>query len=108
MGYYIETPESRNKARQLVELHGAELVLSPESFDFSGLDALICVVENDDFDSAEITFTKRELNRYIQPDDRAKVWLKMPKSKVIELCPFAKDEFNRPESPEQPMHKYAI
>ncbi len=90
MGYYIETPESNNKARQLVQLHKAELVLSPEKFDFTGDDALICVVENGPFDAAAIAFDCRERDVFLRPDGRPKTWLKLPKAKVLELNPLAK------------------
>jgi hypothetical protein len=92
MGYYIETPESKNKAGQLVNLHQAEFVLSPEKFDLSGPDALICVVENGGFDAAAIAFDEDERNAFLPSthDRRPRTWLKLSKTKVLELCPQAK------------------
>jgi hypothetical protein len=90
MGYYIETPSSFHKAKQLVDLYKAELVLSPEKFDFSGPDALICVVENGPFDAAGICFDAKERDDFNSPTDpRPKTWLKLPKTKVLELNPRA-------------------
>ena len=86
MGYYVETPLHTGKAEQLVRLHNAELVLSPESFDFNGDYALICVVENRGFDAAGIAYCPQERDEFNDPSDaRPKVWLKLPKSVVKEL-----------------------
>jgi hypothetical protein len=87
MGYYIETPESKNKAQQLHELYHAELVLTPETFDFNGPDALICVVENSLFDAAAIAFDAKERDAFMVDDGRDKVWLKLPKIRVHLLNP---------------------
>ncbi|HET6887744.1 MAG TPA: hypothetical protein VFH87_07450 [Candidatus Udaeobacter sp.] len=92
MGYYVELPLPREKAEQLVRLYGAELVLSPEDFNFKGDDALICVVENGLFDAAGIAYSPHERDEFNDPEDtREKVWLKLPKKVAIELCPHAKD-----------------
>jgi hypothetical protein len=88
MGYYVETPEHINKAEQLHRLYGAELVLSPEDFDFDGEYALICVVENDGFDAAGIAYCAEERNDFSDPEDtRNKTWLKLPKKVVKKLNP---------------------
>jgi hypothetical protein len=92
MGYYVQTPDSQNKAEQLHRLYGAELVLSPEEFDFNGDYALICVVENGPFDAAGIAYDADERDSFNNPDDpRPKAWLKLPKETVIKLCPYVKD-----------------
>jgi hypothetical protein len=89
MGYYIEVPNPTHKAEQLVRLHGAELVLLPELFDFSGDYALICVVENGLFDAAGVAYSPSERDAFNNPDDtRDKVWLKLPKSVVLKLNPL--------------------
>jgi hypothetical protein len=88
MGYYVELPLHRNKAEQLVRLHNAELVLSPESFNFDGDYALICVIENPLFDAACIAYDESERDDCLNPKDtRDKVWLKLPKSVVKKLNP---------------------
>lgn len=94
MGYYIETPNNRGKAKQLTDLYGAELVLSPEKFDFNGTDALICVVENGPFDAAGIAYDAGERDAMNQPGDpRPKTWLKLPKEKVLTLNPYVRDHW---------------
>ena len=92
MGYYVEVPLPTNKAEQLVRLHDAELVLSPEDFDFKSDYALICVVENGLFDAAAIAYNRFERDAFNDPKDpRDKVWLKLPKTTVIMLCPRVAD-----------------
>ena len=96
MGYYIlnegEAPNF-NKAKLLVEEFLAELVLSPETFDFSGQDALVCVIENQNFDAAAIAYnaTERDVFNDWTNDDRPRTWLKIPKALAIQLCPSVKD-----------------
>ena len=93
MGYYIQAVSPLGKAKYLVEHEGAELVLSPESFNFDGSHALICVVENGLFDAAGIAYNARERDAFNAPSDkRAKTWLKLPKLRVIELCPQVSEE----------------
>lgn len=91
MGYYIETLHPKGKAKQLVDVHGAELVLSPDKFDFNGPDALICVVENPLFDAAAIVYNAKERNEFLMwpGDTRERTWLKLPKSLVKQLNPRA-------------------
>jgi len=90
MGYYVEVPENLNKAEQLHRLYGAELVLTPENFDFDGDYALICVVENGMFDAAGIAYDETARDEFNNPkDDREKTWLKLPKSVVKKLNPRA-------------------
>jgi hypothetical protein len=86
MNYYIETRHDKNKAKQLVELYHAELELSPETFDFNGPDALICVVG----DAAGIAYDATVRDAFRDPaDGREKVWLKLPKNRVHLLNPQA-------------------
>ena len=95
MGYYIEVPESRFKAKQLVDLYGAELVLAPEKFVFEGDNALICVIENGVmFDAAGVCYHPLERDDFLICDDgRPKTWLKMSKKKVLELNPHVPFEY---------------
>lgn len=54
MGYYIQTPENKNKAGQIVKLYnGEELSEMPEKYeDIPEGKALIVVVSNVSFDAA--------------------------------------------------------
>jgi hypothetical protein len=101
MGYYIETAQPTEKAKQLFDLYQeAELVLSPESFDFTSDFALICVVENGLWDAAGIAYNADERDAFNNPNDtREKTWLKIPKSLAINLCPYVADRFDKPDHP---------
>lgn len=89
MGYYIEVPHPRGKAQQMVEIHQAELVLSPEKFDFSGPDALLCVVENPMWDAVAIAYNVDERDAFLptKTDQRPRVWLKIPKTLAKQFQP---------------------
>lgn len=91
MGYYIEVPLSQGKAKQMADLHKAELVLSPEKFDFSGSDALLCVVENPAWDAIAIAYDADERDAFLptDSDQRPRVWLKIPKRLAKKLQPRA-------------------
>jgi hypothetical protein len=88
MGYYIETPRDKNKAQQLFELYHAELVLAPETFNFNGPNALICVVEDELFDAAAIAYDASERDSFLVDDGCEKVWLALPKIRVHLLNPM--------------------
>lgn len=86
MGYYIEVPENKRKAKQLVDLHSAKIEPGP-FFDPTGERVGICVVENPMFDAAAIAFSESEMQVFAEPDGRRRTWLSLPREKVIELCP---------------------
>lgn len=87
MGYYIEVPHPRNKARQLVDLYDAKIELGP-FFDETGKRIGICVVENGPFDAAAIAFSKREMQEFADDDTgRPITWLSLPREIVIKLNP---------------------
>ena len=56
MGYYIEVPEQKGKADQLVRLHNARILPGrPKTFeDMPGDMALICVLDNGPFEAAAL------------------------------------------------------
>lgn len=92
MGYYIEVPEHHNKARQLIQLHGAEPLEfhPPRLADIPADKVLICVVYNGLFDACGIAFSEEEMQVFANPDGRPKTWLLMDKAKVLELNPAAR------------------
>ena len=95
MGFYIQVPKNLDKARQLIELHEAFIILSnPPDFDLVPEDkALICVVSNPLFDAAGYAYSKREFEEFSNPEDlRPKIWLYMDKQLVHELVGLKGDE----------------
>lgn len=93
MGYYIQTPENLNKVRQLVRLHGAEIIpFPPEKLsDIIGDKALICVVQNGTFDAAGLCYNQQELEAFRRADEgyqRPRTWLLMDKAEAHELCGY--------------------
>jgi len=70
MGYYIEVPGKKQKAEQLVELYGAE-ILSDEPRALEDVPtgkALICVLDNGSFEAAGFCYSQREFEAFSLPD----------------------------------------
>ena len=87
MGYYIEVPQNKGKAQQLVELYGAEIL--PAAPEFWHKDpAIICVVDNGPFEAAGFCYDSQELSFFKDPDNRPRIWLTMDYKKVCELTGF--------------------
>jgi hypothetical protein len=92
MGYYIKTGENVGKAEYLIAREGAmELLDVPNSLSElpSGLEGLICVVDNGPFEAAGFIYNDRELEAFTDPSDyRFKRWLTMPLDKAKELSGY--------------------
>ena len=83
MGYYIETGELLNKARDIIAKYHAERIPEPTPDDWSTYkqlgQAIICVVNNGQFDAAAFAFERAEIVEFTQiTDSRPKTWLIMP------------------------------
>lgn len=92
MGYYIEVPESKDKARQIVELYGGRIVPSAPSFeDITPDEAIICVVDNGPFEAAGFAYSQRELYVFSELDGRPRMWVIMDRKKVCELTGYEED-----------------
>lgn len=87
MGIYVN-PKGRSKESWLDE-HGELLANAPEaaSFDFSGDQAVVCLVNNQLFTAAGIAFDSRELVCFNTYDCREKTWYLVPKTKLFEIHP---------------------
>jgi hypothetical protein len=89
MGYYIEVPHNHDKAEQIVELHGGEIIRCPESFaDVPTGKALICVVDNLRFEAAGFCFDSQEFSEFSRYDGRPKKWVLIDYDKAKELTGF--------------------
>ncbi len=71
MGYYIEVPENKGKAEQLVALHGATILKQrPATFeDIPEGQALICIMDNGPFEAAALCYSSEELDAFDAQDD---------------------------------------
>ena len=103
MGYYIPGP-TNGKADHIVEVYkGVVLDSQPKWEEVPEDMALVCVVDNGDFEAAGLCVDEREFNRFAAPDElrnpnppvgvidmnpteqRPRTWVLMPKSKAYEL-----------------------
>jgi hypothetical protein len=86
MGYYIEVPKNKNKAEQIVELFGGEIVSMPNAFsDIPEDKALIVVVDNGPFEAAGLAFNESEFKEFTAPDSgrqRPRKFVLMDKEKA--------------------------
>ena len=90
MGYYIEVPNKKDKAQQLVDLHGASILAKCPTFEEIPRDkVLICVVANRAFDAALLVHDRGQYD-YITtiPDPREKWWLLMDKALASKLAGY--------------------
>jgi len=86
MGYYIEVPEDKNKAQQIVELYGGRIVSRPPSFeDITPNEAIICVVDNGPFEAAGFAYSQHELHVFTSVDGRPRTWVIMDRKKACKL-----------------------
>lgn len=91
MGYYIQTPAPRGKAKYLQANYGATLWgLTPPKWQEVAPDkAIICVVDNGPFEVAAFCYDECELRRFTFFEDiRPKTWLLMPRDLVENLTSY--------------------
>ena len=90
MGYYIEVPKNHNKAKQIVEMYGGEILSKvPVWEELKSEEAAICVIDNIDFEAAGFAYSKQELKEFSDPrDNRFKTWVIMDRKKAEELTHF--------------------
>lgn len=89
MGFYLQTPVNKGKAKYLIDHHDAQLLLTPVFL--TGDKIAVCVVDNGPFEAAGVAFSAEEMAVFMSPDSgpiqRPRVFLKVPRSEVIKLCP---------------------
>jgi len=91
MGYYIEVPNVKGKAQQIIDIYGAELLeRAPLSLsDIPPKKAVICVVDNGPFEAAGFAFDDGELEVFkTSGPERPRDWLLMDRAKVCELTGY--------------------
>lgn len=87
MGYYINPPD-RNKEQFLKDFGKVIFPEALKDFDFGSDKLPVCLVDNRAFTAAAIAFSKRELEVFLSPDHRKKVWYIVSKK---DLEPYYKD-----------------
>ena len=89
MGWYIETNSPHNKAKWLIENHGAQQILN-EIKSFSSIPenkALICVLDNRLFEAALVVMNQYDYEAAKSTHDpRPRIFLLMDKEIAFELC----------------------
>lgn len=93
MGYYIEVPNKKGKAQQIVELYGGRILSDTPTFEDAKPDeAIICVLDNGLWEAAGFAYDKAELEAFTRPDmyckQRPRTWLIMERKKAIKLTGF--------------------
>jgi len=74
VGYYIEVPVSKGKAKQLEVIYGATaLPEAPKTWQKDP--AIICVVDNGSFEAAGFCYSPQELEEFKRDDGRPRTWL---------------------------------
>lgn len=90
MGFYIEVPENKGKAQQIVELHGGRIVhYAPTFDDIAASDAIICVIDSGPFEAAAFCYNQDELE-YMRTGLRGRpaTWVIMDRMKACELTGY--------------------
>ena len=89
MGFYIEVPDRKNKAQQIVDLYGGKIVSIPPLFeDITPDKAIICVVDNGPFEAAAFCYSQSELIAFSYYDGRSKIWIIMDRKKACKLTGY--------------------
>lgn len=93
MGAYINPPDSSKEVwlgRNAIVLDGP-----PERFDEREGEFPIVLIDNGYFTAAGIAFDQRELELFLFPDPRPKIWLSAPIEKLHDVSPALKDYMER-------------
>jgi len=98
MGFYLERRDgaAQCKAQGLIDDFGAELINKTEAGDLIKSNskdfAVICVIDNGNFEAAAYVFNQAEYEVFTDPDDtRLKKWLKMERSLCRKICNYPWD-----------------
>jgi hypothetical protein len=88
MGYYLQTPDNRDKHLQLVEM-GGEIIPEPTEFSIPDEGWYVCVVQNGPFDACCVVVDEREFRDCTDREDlRPHTWVLMPDEAVYEQLPM--------------------
>lgn len=91
MAFYIEVPNHKGKAQQIVDIYDAHIIPEPCGFwQKDPQSAFICVVDNGRFEAAAFCYDERELADFKIADGRPRTWLIMDRKKACKLTGFEK------------------
>jgi len=90
VGYYIEVPNSQDKAGQIMTYYGATAVsLNEARRALQAGKGVICVVQNGPFDAAAFCYNEEEFDDFAWPGDRRpKTWLVMDRKEAEVLAGY--------------------
>lgn len=93
MGFYIECPDCKGKAKYLIDNFGAEKLVLMDQIEKSFREGhdVVCVVDNGMFEAAAFCYSLNEINAFCDPTDfRPKTWLKLPKGVAAKLSGYSR------------------
>jgi len=89
MGFYIQVPQHKGKAQQIVELYEGRIIPCPNRFeDIPPNKAIICVVDNGLFEAAAFCYNQDEFRVFSAPDRRPIDWVVIDHKKACELSGY--------------------
>lgn len=104
MGFYIESPDGYGHAKLLAQ-HGAEQL--PAAQYVNDPDWItVCIVDNGPFQACAVIHDEVQFNMASQVEDtREKIWFRVPRKAVVELCPLAASSLEPKESGPAPWYR---
>lgn len=92
MGYYINTPNNKQKAEQICrDVKMAKIVPEPLSYDCVAPSlGIICIVDNGPFEAAGFCYSEQEFEEFKREDGREKTWVLMPRKIAERLSGYKK------------------
>lgn len=94
MGFYIQVPENKDKAKQIEVEYNGTIIPPPSSFSEIPLDkALIVVVDNEFFEAAGYAYNEQEFLEFTDPNDpRPKQFVLIDRLKAEQLSGYEREK----------------
>lgn len=96
MGYYIEVPEHKGKAEQIIRLYGARRVSYKEASVYMSTppphtEAVICIIDNGPFEAAGFCYDLKEFREFTEDilDPRPRSYLMMDRELAEKLTGYS-------------------
>ena len=104
MGWYLETPGVTGKAEKLKTIYNAKEVDKDTAEDLvdDQKGAVVCVVQNPEFEAAAFCYSPQEFRRFNYPrDPRPKTWLWIEDRDAVETVSGYKADMEAAEKMEE-------